>query len=199
MQIIDTRGHLCPAPLIMTKRALKNADDGEQFTIIADNNTASCNLMTFLDEMGYKAIKTEKGGEFHIVFSKNGEPVNIEPTCEAKPANGGYIVVLKSETMGSGSDDLGAILMRGCINSLGEVDHQPKALIMYNAGVLLATIGKDTALSLEKLALQGVQIIACGACVDYYGIKSELTPCITIGNMLKINSMLSDASSVIYP
>lgn len=199
MKTIDTRGHLCPVPLIMTKRAIKSAADGEQFLVLSDNDTARCNLLTFLEEMGYKTACREQDGEFHISFSKSGEPIEVAAECRPTIKTGGYIVVLKGETMGHGSDELGAVLMRACINSLGELDNLPKAVIMYNAGVLLSLKGKDTATSLEKLFQSGVQIIVCGACVDFYDIKAELSPCVIIGNMLKINTMLSQASSVVYP
>lgn len=201
MQIVDTRGQLCPAPLILTKRAIKEASHGDHFTVITDNDTARQNLLSFLAEMKLQTNCIQKGNEFHITFSTDGTDIaipHVEEFCET-PQTGSYIVAVKSEIMGSGSDELGMMLMRSCINSLIELDSLPQAIIMYNGGVKLAGREKDTAESMEKLALQGVKIIVCGACIDYFGIKEELTPAAQISNMYTINTMLSTASSVIYP
>lgn len=195
MQVIDTRGHLCPVPLIMTKRAIKAALDGEQFKIITDNDTAQCNLITFLQESGYEPIIRDE----NIYFAKNGSPLEVDPHCTVTCNTADYVVVFKGETMGSGDDELGAILLRGCISTFTEIENKPRTIIMYNAGVKLAINGSDTATSLERLADQGVQIIVCGACIDFYDIKTNLSQCVVIGNMLKINTILSQASSVIYP
>lgn len=200
MQTIDTRGHLCPLPLIMTKKAIKESVDDEHFTVISDNDTARCNLETFLTEMGYKLACSKVGDEFYITFSKYADAVDVEPLCNVvQPQTGEHIVVLKGETMGVGSDELGVILMRACINSLSELETLPSTIILYNAGVKLSISGRDTAKSLENLASSGVKIIACGACIDYFEIKSQLSDCVTIGNMLRINEMLATCSKVIYP
>lgn len=202
MKIIDTRGQLCPAPLMTTKRALKAAPEGGEFTIITDNDTARHNLVSFLAEMGLVANCTEQGGEFRIAFSTNGQITqtpDVADFCQSAPSTSGYVVAIKGETMGSGSDELGAILMRACINSLTELDSLPHSIVLYNSGVKLAIRETDTARSLETLAERGVQIIVCGACVDYFGIKAELTGCTQISNMLKINTILSQASHIIYP
>jgi TusA-related sulfurtransferase len=50
MQIIDTTGQQCPAPLIATKRALKDANTGDSFQIITDNPTAFNNIVRFLKD-----------------------------------------------------------------------------------------------------------------------------------------------------
>ncbi|HEX2974702.1 MAG TPA: NUDIX hydrolase N-terminal domain-containing protein, partial [Bacteroidales bacterium] len=44
MRIVDTKGQLCPAPIIAAKRALKDTVAGESFVILTDNNTSYTNL-----------------------------------------------------------------------------------------------------------------------------------------------------------
>lgn len=57
MKIVDTRGNPCPAPLIATRRALKEAKAGEQFEVRTDSPNAFRNISTFLadNNIGYSA------------------------------------------------------------------------------------------------------------------------------------------------
>ena len=50
MRIVDTRGQLCPAPLIATKRALKETPEGESFMLLTDNQTSFNNVSRFLKD-----------------------------------------------------------------------------------------------------------------------------------------------------
>ena len=40
MKQIDTRGQLCPAPLILAKKGIEEATAGEIIEILTDNDTA---------------------------------------------------------------------------------------------------------------------------------------------------------------
>jgi len=50
MRIVDTKGHLCPAPLIAAKKALKETAGGESFILLTDNQTSFDNLSRFLKD-----------------------------------------------------------------------------------------------------------------------------------------------------
>ena len=64
MKTIDTRGRLCPEPLIMTKRAISGAGPGDEFEVLTDNPTALSNLKSYLTELG-------------IVFRTEGDTVRF--------------------------------------------------------------------------------------------------------------------------
>lgn len=219
MKTIDTRGHLCPTPLIMTKRAITSAAIGDSFQILSDNDTAKCNLLDYLAELGYKAESSTDGSQYIITFTVDSPIASNSNSAASRPNNAAstaeqidpklfckipdydtknYTVVIKSEFMGDGDPTLGALLMRSCINSLSELDSLPSAIVIYNGGVRLAIEGTDTAESLQKLSKQGVEIIVCGTCVDFYGIKDRLAVG-TISNMYKINSILSQTGHIVYP
>lgn len=207
MKTIDTRGELCPTPLIMTKKAISGAALGEQFEILSDNDTARCNLMSYLEELGIVATCSQQQDIFRITFATGStapmaaNSSNAEQFCAAPVAakdTKGYAVVLSSNVMGRGDDALGEILMRACINSLGELDQLPSVIILYNSGVQLAISGSDTAASLLALHKRSVEIIVCGTCVDFYGLKDKIAVG-TISNMYKINTVLSEATKVVYP
>ncbi len=100
--------------------------------------------------------------------------------------------------MGNGSDELGKILIRGFLNSLIKQEQLPKHIILYNAGVLLAADGTDTADSLLELENKGVQIVLCGTCVDFFQIKEKIKTGL-VSNMMHITSLLIEAPRVIVP
>ncbi len=50
MKIVDTRGNPCPAPLIATRRALKEAKTGEAFEVMTDSPNAFRNISRYLDD-----------------------------------------------------------------------------------------------------------------------------------------------------
>ncbi len=203
--IIDTRGRACPEPLVMTKRAISAATDGGSFEILSDNTTARNNLMSYLSSLGIDAQCTSINDIFHICFTIGEEQVDqskhipVDDKCGCGDSfMQKYAVVVRSRLMGAGDDDLGALLMRSCINSLGDLDRLPAVVVLYNSGVMLAVEGTDTAGSFIALRDRGVEIIVCGTCIDYFGIKDRLAVG-TISNMLTINNTLAQVGHIIYP
>ncbi len=202
MITVDARGKLCPQPLILTKRALKQAEENAEITILCDNDVAFQNLQDYLRELHYPFLPTWQNGQGSIVLKKSHNEsiseVAAEDFCRVLPPTGTHVVVLRSEVMGQGDDTLGAMLLRSFVNSLIETDVLPSAILLYNTGVKLALRDTDTAISLTNLAEKGVAIYLCGACVDFFDIKKDLGVG-TITNMFKITDMVSRASHVIYP
>ncbi|MGL5318381.1 MAG: sulfurtransferase-like selenium metabolism protein YedF [Bacteroidales bacterium] len=200
MKTIDTRGMLCPAPLIHTKRAIKDAREGEMLEVLLDNETACQNVAAYLKELGINTDVVLNDKVQHVRFtvpSQVDQTVDAASFCNIQETSN-YVVVLKSQLMGEGDPQLGALLMRAFINSLKEVDQLPTAIILYNSGVKLAVDGTDTAASLAEMENKGVTIVCCGTCVDFY----ELKPMIKIGaisNMFRITQLTSKAGNVVYP
>ncbi len=163
MQKIDVTGKLCPEPLIITRRAIKTAAKGESFEVVLDNDIATCNLEDLLRELKLEYKRVDDGARSTLYFALDGATLEIKeesvncPIPQSEP-KGDYIVVIRSECMGS-SDDLGTILMRGFINSISEQDILPKTVILYNSGVLVATEGRDTAETMKTLQERGVDIV----------------------------------------
>ncbi len=70
-------------------------------------------------------------------------------------------------------------------------------MIFYNSGVLLATEGPQLE-DLKALSESGTEILACGTCLEFYGIKDKLAVG-TVSNMYTIVEKLSGAAKVIRP
>lgn len=204
MKTIDVRGKLCPEPLIITKRAIKGAVAGDSFNVLLDNDIATCNLENFLLEMKIESVTVREGENATLSFTLGESPKAIpavEDFCEIATPRGDYAVVISSNGMGKdadGTNTLGKTLMRGYINALAEQDMLPKTIIMYNSGVVFACEGADTVESLKRLSVDGVDIILCGVCADYYEIKDKIAVG-RISNMFEITKITSTVGHVVYP
>ncbi len=198
MKTVDTRGHLCPIPLIMAKSAIKESNTGDTLLIISDNDTSCQNLMQYLNDLGANPQKETKGPEFHITIQVPAPRASMPEAESYCSTDRGYVVVVKSDKMGQGDDNLGSILIRAFINSLKDADKLPTHIILYNGGVKLAVKGSDTGASLQVLESMGVKVIVCGTCVDFFGIKDSLATG-TISNMYQITKLTAEAGHVVYP
>ena len=203
-RIVDCRGQLCPQPLISTKKALKENVKGEVIQIIIDNATSCQNVSHFLTDNALPFSIEEQNGVFTITINSLGIEFNpkkeVEEYCEVgfSGKSGSYIVVLTSNFMGGGNEDLGKILTKGFLNTLPNLEKLPQEIICYNSAVTLAIKGTDTAQSLAKLNNLGVKITLCGTCVDFFGIKDEIEVG-TISNMLYIAERLSSGIHIVKP
>ena len=66
---IDARDQLCPAPLLMVKRALKGAKVGELIEVVVNDQTSRANILALCVEKRLETIRTwEDGGDFHLLF-----------------------------------------------------------------------------------------------------------------------------------
>lgn len=200
MKTIDTKGFLCPKPLIMTKTAMKEMVAGEEFKVISDNETAKDNLVDFLTDHQASPEVTMTDGVFEVLaVMPLDETVEVEPENYCRPpAPQDYVVALKSDKMGIGDDDLGNILIKGYVNTLRELEKAPTHVILYNSGVKLAVEGSGVDESLKYLEENGVKIIVCGTCADFFNLKSQIKIG-TISNMYVIAEALAQAGSVVYP
>ena len=106
------------------------------------------------------------------------------------------IVVINRDGMGSGSDGLGKILIGAFLRKLGLQPDKPNAIIFYNAGVLLLSEGSDLLQELMLLDEQGVDIIACGTCCDFFGITDKVRVG-SIGDMQQIAGLLLKADNTV--
>jgi selenium metabolism protein YedF len=205
MHTIDTKGHLCPEPLIMARNGLREINEGEKMLVVSDNETSYQNLMSFLEDLGATPVVDKKEGIYFIEVTKPSEPShktesNPEDYCtvpQQSGTQGNYVVVARSCQMGEGDKDLGALLIRGYFNALKEMDDLPTHIIMYNGGVKLAVKDTDTAAALGELEDKDVSVLVCGTCVDYYQMKDQIGVG-RISNMYQIATILAETDKVIY-
>ena len=202
MKTVDAKGKLCPMPLIMTKKAIDEIKENESLKILIDNDTSVKNVTRFLEEHGMK-VNTEKNGNvYELIVNKTGnipEATKAEDYCSIEDTKfSNYVVAIQRNRLGDGAEELGTILIKGFINTLPEVTLKPKTIVILNSGKFLALKDSPVIDSLKKLEDIGVEILACGTCLDFYKKKEELGVG-KISNMYDILERLCQAGNVIYP
>ncbi len=202
MKIIDCKGMICPMPLIETRKAIRESSMGDDLQVVVDNETSFNNVSHFLNDNGYVLNYTKDGNAYTISFKVSKiEPKKeeVRPIIENKVSKSqNHIIVLNSNKMGIGDDDLGKLLMKGYLNTIDQLEVLPLEIICYNSGVTLAEKGTDSAQTLKKIENQGVKITLCGTCVDFFGLKEKLEVG-TISNMLYIAGKLSSGIQIVKP
>ena len=188
---VDAIGQVCPVPIIRTKNALKDIEEG-QVEVSVDNRISLENLQKMSKEMGYDYTVEESGDIFKIVINKMRESVELRESEE------NTVVVIDSLHMGKGDVELGRILMKGFIYTLSEMEELPKTILFYNEGVKLAIEGAESLQDLKSLEERGVEILSCGTCLNFYGITEKLRVG-SVTNMYTILERQMKATRVIKP
>lgn len=205
MKIVDTKGHKCPVPLIMVKKALKEISAGENLIVITDNETSLSNLKRFLSDTGAEfTVKAEN--DIHAITVTGGDE-DIDATvpeeyCEVIPgtsvAGEDYLIVFSSQKMGDGPDDLGLVLIRSFLVSILETGHLPRSVLFYNSGVKLATGDSFVIEQLRELEKRGVKLLLCSSCINFYNIGRKITIG-RVSNMYDMTQEMISSSKIIKP
>ena len=107
-----------------------------------------------------------------------------------------YVLLVTGRSLGKGDEALGEKLMGAYFYSLNESSCLPSHILFLNEGVKLAVEETPNLATLKELAAKGVEIYACGTCLDYYGIKDQLKIG-QVGNMYMTRDILAQAGKVI--
>jgi len=188
MKTVDARGLPCPRPVIETKKALKEIEEGS-ITVIVDRPEASENVQRFAKSQGCKVKVSQKEGIFRIAISKTQSTKD-----EAKKHD--VVVFITGEHLGTGDEIPCKKLMKSFLETLCNSEAKPAKIILMNSAVKLAAEGSDVLEALQLLEEQGVQILSCGACVDYYQLNNVLRAG-KINNMYDAIQSLMSAEKVI--
>ena len=168
MKEIDALGLLCPRPVILAKKLIKE-EDPKEFTVLVDNEIATENLSKMADQLGYDT-KVEKEDKIYRVSFKKVEGKKVEQHYSKDE----FIVVFSSDELGVGDEEFSKKLLEGFIYSLSEKDEVPTYVVLYNHGVRLSTVNENTVADLKKLESKGTTVLSCGLCLGNYNLKEEL-------------------------
>ena len=203
---VNAMGDPCPIPVIKTKNAIKELAGSGTVETLVDNEIAGQNLTRLANNSGY-AVTSETLGdkEFRVVMEVTGAPAaqageDDSETCLV-PAGSGRndtVVAVSSACMGSGSDELGAALMKSFLFALTQQDTLPKSILFYNGGAKLTTEGSASLEDLKSLEAQGVEILTCGTCLNFFGLSDKLQVG-GVTNMYDIVEKMSSAGRVVRP
>lgn len=189
-ETVDARGLDCPQPVVLAKKALEKA---VKVTIIVDNETARENVSRLAASQGcIVSVEEKEDGVYLHLTRTSAKPQSSETLALSGPT----VFLITSNTLGRGDDELGSILMRSFMHTLGEASSKPSRIIFINSGVTLVAKGSEVLDDLRTLEKAGAEILACGTCLGYYKLK-EAVEVGHISNMYDITSALLEAGKVI--
>lgn len=204
--VVNAIGDPCPIPVIKTLNVLKELSGPGTIEVQVDNEIAVSNLTRLADSKGIAVSSEKREEKLYIVTMAVEEPLSEkakeaikeeEVTC-APVHRGNTVVAIGSDCMGSGDDELGRTLMKGFLYALSQLEQLPKTILFYNGGVKLTVNGAVSVEDLKSMEAQGVQILACGTCLNYYGLTEELAVG-SVTNMYAIVEAMNEADKVIRP
>jgi len=203
-ELINAKGLTCPQPVILTKKAL---EAHSEITVLVDNTTAVENIKRFASGAGCSVqVTEEQGGTFRMDLKKRAGAVSKDqapesfvcctdtPSSVASPT----VFVIAADTMGKGSDELGAVLMKAFIHTAIDLETRPDVMIFYNTGVKLTVEGSDFLGDLKELERKGVKMLVCGTCANYFNLTEKIAVGI-VSNMYDIADTLSTAGRIVQP
>lgn len=210
MVMVNAMGDACPIPVIKTKKAIQALTEPDTIEVLVDNEIAVKNVSKMAASEGGSVSAEQLGeGEYKVTIvisdkkssqaedgqaDLDSETVCIDDCCTEKNT----IVVIASDRMGEGNDELGKVLIKGFIFAVTQLEELPKTLLFYNGGATLTTEGSESLADLKLLEEQGVEILTCGTCLDYYGLKDKL--CVgNVTNMYTIVETMNAADKIIRP
>ena len=203
---VNAMGDACPIPVVKTKNAIKELKGPGVVETMVDNEIAVQNLTKMANQKGY-GVKSEKLSpqQFKVTMQIGDAPAQEEDsqedeTCLVTPAGHKKrtVVAITSARMRTGNDELGTALMKSFIFALSQQDELPSTLLFYNGGATLTTEGSASLEDLKSLEAQGVEILTCGTCLNYYGLTDKLQVG-DVSNMYDIVEKLSGADLIIRP
>ena len=194
MITVNAMGDNCPIPVIKTKKAMEALTGPETIEVLVDNEIAVQNVTKMATSAGGK-VTSEKKAEKEYVVTIEMEGAMV---AEVEADDDNTVVVVSSDRMGSGNDELGKVLIKGFIFAVTQLDKLPKTMLFYNGGATLTTEGSDSLEDLKSLEAQGVEIMTCGTCLDYYGLKDKLAVG-SVTNMYSIVETQAKATKIIAP
>jgi selenium metabolism protein YedF len=195
----------CPKPVLETRKYLLD-NPGVGAIVLVGDEIAQANVTRLATKEGYEVssetaddhirltLTLQEGLECQVPAAEAQSPAADTSSTKKSP----HIVYISSNCMGSGSDELGEVLMRNFIFTLSEVTPLPHKILFVNSGVKLTCSGSQVLEALQKLEQQGVQIFSCGLCLEFFDLKEQLKVG-AISNMLETIEAMTEADKIIQP
>ena len=219
---VDALGDACPLPVVKAKKAISELQGAGQVEILVDNEIAVQNLTKMAQQKSYQysAEKLEER-KYRVLFTLGeaadsaekleerkyralftlGEavsaPAEDAPVC-TPDARTDTVVAISAAVMGDGSEELGKTLLKAFVFALTQQDKLPKTILFYNGGAALTCEGSAMLEDLKALEAQGVEILTCGTCLNFYGLTEKLAVG-SVTNMYTIAEKLTQAGNVVKP
>lgn len=196
MIVIDAFGETCPKPVIRAMKALAEPGADGSVRVLVDNTVAVENLKRLAaSKQGSAEVAQVEGGWAVTVSGVPAElagnpqgadaalaeagiacpvPGDGDATAPAPAARRQVTVFVGSSTFGQGAEELGRILIKGLVYAFSQADEVPHRIVFFNDGARLTCEGSEMLDDIRELERRGCEVLTCGTCLDFHGIKDRL-------------------------
>lgn len=196
---VDARNKSCPQPVILATKALDQlaaqGDADQELEVLANEMVAVENLKRLAASRGRAVEVVEGAGEWSVriagtenpagdAAATDGEAPAFEAVCDlpatqlsplASVTHGSPVVVaVGDDVMGRGDKELGRILLKGIIYAFANAAVPPAKMVFFNDGAKVTCEGSPSIDDLRELESRGCEILTCGTCLDFHGLKEKL-------------------------
>ena len=195
---IDCRGLACPAPVLKTKEIIER-EKPENLIVVVDNEAARENVTRFMEHQGFAVTARKEGADFHVTGRAGegaGPAVKPEKSIESEESKQKIMVMVGSDRVGHGDDELGLKLMVSFLTTLKEMGDELWRLVFVNNGVKMTIADSEVLPVLEELEKSGVYILVCGTCLTHFDLLEKKIVGETT-NMLDIVTAMQLADKVV--
>jgi selenium metabolism protein YedF len=194
---LDCRGLACPAPVLQTKQLIER-ENLSKIKVLVDNPAAGENVSRFLGTRDFEVTVEQQGSDFHILGTLRETAKTSIPdiTPEAVSEKRKIMVMIATDRMGYGDEELGKKLLISFIKTLKEMGDELWRLVFVNNGVKLTLGGSEVLDALKGYETEGLTILVCGTCLNHFGVLEKKEVGETT-NMLDIVTAMQLADKVI--
>jgi selenium metabolism protein YedF len=211
-ETIDLRGLSCPEPVIRTKKLFDNQEVQEVVALVDDDVCVS-NLQRLARSLKASCEQKSEEGYFKVSLrrglAKESSATASESASATSPSvtqalsnqsqqNKTTVLFISKDTFGEGDKEFSSKLLNLFLQTVFDSGQEPQAILMANSGVKLMAADSQTLKVLNDFKERGCEVLACGLCVEYYGLK-EAVPKEQITNMFAISEYLFAADKVLSP
>ena len=194
---LNCRGLACPGPVLQLKEIFEKGTPAAVSTIV-DNEAAKENIIRFLEHRNFLVTVEKFGVDFRVSGTTQEGTCEIMEAAksETDPGKKKILVMVGTDRVGHGDDNLGAGLMLNFLKTLKEMGPDLWSLVFVNNGVKLTVTGSEAVPILQGLAEEGIRILVCGTCLTHFQLLDQKQVGETT-NMLDIVTGMQLADSVI--
>jgi len=200
---LDLRGLVCPEPVLRTKKLLEDASIGKVEALV-DGEVNVNNLSRLARSLKLNFTSTAHQDGFKVVLAKESSPaehVHDQPQTQQKNSASesvGSVIMLTKDKFGDGDPEFSTTLLNMFLQTVFTSGQRPRAILMANTGVRLMAPDSPALKVLNDFRQEGVEVLVCGLCVDFYGLKGKI-PVEQITNMFAISEFMFAADKIISP
>ena len=194
---VNALGEACPIPVVKTIQAIKELKSPDSVEVLVDNEIAVQNLTKLAKQKNYGVRSQKLEEKKYQVILEVGE-TDTPSGKEKEQEEISCIPDTRRKNMGTGDQELGAVLMKGFIYALTQQEILPSTILFYNGGAKLTCEDAPTLEDLKFLEAQGVEILTCGTCLNHYGLLEKLQVG-NVTNMYVITEKMTQADCIVKP